>query len=216
MPTLTGRRTGLTCRPTMWWWPNSRFPSKRWLGARRSQGGGRPQRVQPVADRAGRELTTEASIVVVNEPEVAELSGASITATDDLPPSDGPPRRLRRADQIVIVTLGAAGALAVGPDGIDTVPGIGVEAVDTTGAGDCFLGALAASLAGGMDLSASLRRANRAAAWSVQRHGAVTAMPVAAEIDGKGEPTALTRGPWCRPWRREASRLRCAGACRSG
>ena len=61
-------------------------------------------------------------------------------------------------DQVVVVTLGAAGVVAVGPDGTIAVPGIDVPAVDTTGAGDCFLGVLAASLAAGLEWPASLHR----------------------------------------------------------
>ncbi len=130
----------------------------------------------------GRELAAAAAIVVLNEHELAELSGP-------VPSSGGPEmvRRLaagvRHPDQTVVVTLGAGGALAVGPNGADVVAGIPVRALDTTGAGDCFLALLAASLAGGLSLSDALRRANRAAARSVTRPGAADAMPSADEID---------------------------------
>jgi len=62
------------------------------------------------------------------------------------------------------------------------VPGRAVKAVDTTGAGDCFVGALAAQLADGAPLRAALAFANAAASISVQRMGAGPSMPTAAEV----------------------------------
>jgi len=63
-----------------------------------------------------------------------------------------------------------------------TVPGRIVKAVDTTGAGDCFVGALAAQLAQGAPLRDALGYANMAASICVQRMGAAPSMPTAAEV----------------------------------
>jgi ribokinase len=63
------------------------------------------------------------------------------------------------------------------------IAGRAVKAVDTTGAGDCFVGALAARLAGGADIHDALAYANAAASISVQRMGAAPSMPTAAEVD---------------------------------
>jgi ribokinase len=63
-----------------------------------------------------------------------------------------------------------------------TVQGRAVKAVDTTGAGDCFVGALASQLADGVPLRAALAFANAAASISVQRMGAGPSMPTAAEV----------------------------------
>jgi ribokinase len=57
-----------------------------------------------------------------------------------------------------------------------------VKAIDTTGAGDCFVGALAAQLSQGVDLRAALAFANAAASICVQRMGAGPSMPTAAEV----------------------------------
>jgi ribokinase len=57
-----------------------------------------------------------------------------------------------------------------------------VEAVDTTGAGDAFAGALAASLADGADLVSAAKRAVRVAAFSVTRHGAQPSYPTPADL----------------------------------
>jgi ribokinase len=58
-----------------------------------------------------------------------------------------------------------------------------VEAVDSTGAGDCFVGGLAASLWRGADMADALRFANLAASISVQRPGAGPSMPSLADVN---------------------------------
>ena len=63
------------------------------------------------------------------------------------------------------------------------VRGRPADAIDTTGAGDCFLGVLAAGLADGLLLPRALERANRAASIAVARLGTVPAMPTLAEVD---------------------------------
>ena len=61
-------------------------------------------------------------------------------------------------------------------------PGLSVTAVDTVGAGDCFVGSLACALSEGLEIEAALRFANAAAALSVTRPGAQAAMPLRNEI----------------------------------
>jgi ribokinase len=91
----------------------------------------------------------------------------------------------RRHDLTCVVTLGAAGALAVGPDFAVRVPVLPIEAIDTTGAGDAFVGVLAASLDLGHDLGGALRRASVAAGLACTRLGAQTSQPTAAEIEAR-------------------------------
>lgn len=62
------------------------------------------------------------------------------------------------------------------------IPGFHVEAVDTTGAGDCFNGALAVALARGLKMVDAARYANAAAALAVTRFGAQTSMPTDEEV----------------------------------
>lgn len=85
--------------------------------------------------------------------------------------------------QSVVVTLGAEGSLCVYEDQVIHVPSFKVKAVDTTGAGDCFGGALAASLASGHSLKDALHFANAAAALSVQKAGASPSMPTRTELE---------------------------------
>lgn len=114
--------------------------------------------------------------LIVNQHELAELAG-----TADL--EEG----LRRAERVgprrVIVTLGARGCVAAADGRRSTVPGLRVDVVDTTGAGDTFCGAYAASIAAGVSFDVALARANTAAALSCRRAGARGGMPSAAELE---------------------------------
>jgi len=72
----------------------------------------------------------------------------------------------------VVLTLGARGCLVGTASGIQTLPAVKVRAVDTTGAGDAFTGAIAARLAAGDDLPKACKLATRVAAYCVQQPGA--------------------------------------------
>ncbi|GAA4678784.1 ribokinase [Streptomyces chumphonensis] len=129
--------------------------------------------------------------LVVNEHEARALlrsptGGAPATgsadAADPAEPADAAGRAealRRRGPRSVVVTLGAAGALVCGPQGTEHVPAPAVEAVDATGAGDAFTGALAWRLALGEDLASAVRFAVRVGAASVTRPGAQTSYPAA-------------------------------------
>jgi ribokinase len=83
----------------------------------------------------------------------------------------------------VVRTLGEQGAELAGGDGALTVPAYPVAVVDTTAAGDCFIGVLAAAIDRGLGLPAALRRAATAAALACTRHGSQGSLPLAAETD---------------------------------
>lgn len=83
----------------------------------------------------------------------------------------------------LLVTLGAAGARYRGPGGGVEMPAFAVTPVDTTGAGDTFLGYFLAGLDAGQAPGAALRRAAAAAALQVTRPGAAEAIPQGAEVD---------------------------------
>ena len=83
----------------------------------------------------------------------------------------------------IVLTLGAAGAEAVTNSGSMRIPGRTVNVVDTTGAGDCFTGVLAAGLDRGLSLRDALDRANAAAALCCARPGTQGSMPEAEETD---------------------------------
>jgi len=83
----------------------------------------------------------------------------------------------------VLVTLGAEGVAWADADGTGRLPAPRVRAVDTTAAGDTFIGALAARLVAGRPVRESIAEAIRAAAICVTRPGAQAAMPTRAEVE---------------------------------
>ena len=85
--------------------------------------------------------------------------------------------------QNLIVTLGSKGALLVRNDSCIRIPTARVKAVDTTGAGDCFVGALTVALSEGKPMDEAIEFANQAATISVTRPGAQNAMPSRDEIE---------------------------------
>lgn len=110
-------------------------------------------------------------LLIVNEHEAAWL-GAADAAT------------LHRQLGVGIVrTMGEAGAEYATSAGAGQVQAVTVQAVDTTGAGDCFAGVLAAALDRGAGLPDAMRRACAAAALACTRPGAQAAMPDAAETN---------------------------------
>jgi ribokinase len=122
-------------------------------------------------------------ILVLNETELAVLARTDVGEGDTPARIADIARGLhRRSDQVICVTLGKRGAVALVAGEPIVIPGRAVTAVDTTGAGDCFVGALAARLSGGAALRAALEYANLAASICVQRPGAGPSMPTADEV----------------------------------
>jgi ribokinase len=113
----------------------------------------------------------EIDLLVANESEAATMS----------PDPMGIARRLRQG---LVVTRGAAGASVLLADGRQLdLPALAIEPVDTTGAGDTFVGVLAAAVDLGATLEDAVRRATAAAGLACLARGAQTAMPRAAAID---------------------------------
>lgn len=135
------------------------------------------------AQKMSPELLALVDILVLNETELGFLAGTELTDSDEAAKIIAVARELQvRVDQTICITLGKRGLLALAASQELAVPGRAVKAVDTTGAGDCFVGALASQLADGVPLRAALAFANAAASISVQRMGAGPSMPTAAEV----------------------------------
>ncbi len=126
--------------------------------------------------------------LVVNEAEAAFLLGVAPapkpTISQDFATATA---LLELGPRSVVVTLGGRGAVIVqsgddvAPGGVH-VPAQRVAAVDTTGAGDAFVGALAVALADGLDLESAIRKSTLVAAHAVTRRGAQGSYPTAAEV----------------------------------
>jgi ribokinase len=123
------------------------------------------------------EVLKALDVLVVNELEAEAVAGSAGGTPEDLA------RALAsRHGLACVVTLGGAGCLAVGAGEAWRVPALPVRPVDTTGAGDAFVGVLAAWLDGGEPLVEALRAASVAAACSCEQVGAQTAQPTRATI----------------------------------
>ena len=125
-------------------------------------------------------LLAATDLLVPNEHEAAALTGI----TDPHKAADA---LLEQVPELVI-TLGSAGSLYASRDGRKImVPALRVTAVDSTGAGDTFVGALSVALGEGRPMPEALAWASSAAALSVQRPGASASMPYRTEIDELAE-----------------------------
>jgi len=129
----------------------------------------------PAREALPAEIYRLSDVLCPNESETELLTGmqAGDEAAREL---------LRRGAGAVVLTLGERGCLVVDPDSARHVPVERVDAVDTTGAGDAFVGSLAYFLAAGRSLADAADRANRIAAISVRGRGTQTSFPTAADL----------------------------------
>lgn len=125
---------------------------------------------------AGRVDLADIDILTPNEQEFGALTGGQELAA-------GCRELLGRGPEAVIVTLGESGAYVSTRGGSFAVPAPKVKALDTTGAGDAFNGALAVALAEGKPLASAVAFANYAGALTVTRRQVVPALPTRAELD---------------------------------
>jgi len=126
-------------------------------------------------------LLKAVDLLVVNEFEAAQVAGAR--------EPEGPEealalaRELARRVPVAVVTLGARGLVWAGVEGEGVLPAFEVRAVDTTAAGDAFVGGLAAALAAGEPLQPALRFASAAGALAATRPGAQPSLPHRREAE---------------------------------
>ncbi|MCC8948090.1 ribokinase [Bradyrhizobium sp. Arg62] len=145
------------------------------------------------AKQADKALLDLVDILVLNETELGYLTGTELRDSDT-PERFSEAARALGQGRIVCVTLGKRGVLALVDNQPLLVPGREVKAVDTTGAGDCFVGALASQLAIGKPLGDALAYANAAASICVQRMGAAPSMPTADEVEDALSPSRPGEG----------------------
>jgi ribokinase len=150
------------------------------LAAARDRGVTSIINIAPLTDEAAR-LGRMADIVVANETEFELLAGRSELSASER--EEAMMRLSGETGQIIIVTLGAQGVVAVRDGALHRASGLAIEPVDTVGAGDTFCGYLAASLDAGMEFDAALRRAAVAGSLACLKPGAQPAIPDAREVD---------------------------------
>jgi ribokinase len=137
-----------------------------------------PAPIKPATEKILRNV----DYLVVNELELEASSGATVNPDDSTSVYAAIEKLHQHGPLSIIATLGARGALVSCPDGRYKAQGHKVNAVDTTGAGDCFIGAFAATLAKSDSVPDAIDFANKAAAISVTRPGAATSFPRVAEV----------------------------------
>lgn len=147
------------------------------------------------ARRCDPRLVAAAEVVTPNEAEVRALT--AIDPVDEVQCRQAARELLRQGTKNVVITLGGRGAYWASDQGEATFPAPTVHAVDTTGAGDAFNGALLACLVQGLDVPESIPYAIGVASLSVTRPGAAASLPTRAEtldfLDQHG-----IHGPWSR------------------
>jgi ribokinase len=121
-------------------------------------------------------------VLVANETEAAWLAGHLGC------PASAPGLHDRLGGVAVVLTRGGEGTHVAGREAAWHEPALAIEAVDTTAAGDCFVGVLAHRLDRGETLRAAVRRASVAAALCCTRPGSQGSLPLAAETDGFEPP----------------------------
>ena len=126
-----------------------------------------------------------ASFVAPNETELAILTGLPVGSEDEI--AAAAMRLVTQGNETVIVTLGARGSLLATQAGLKLIPPVTVRAVDTTGAGDAFIGSFARYFAAGLDLETALAKATRYAADSVTKRGAQKSFATEAEFEAPSQ-----------------------------
>lgn len=115
-----------------------------------------------------------------NETELSTLTGMPTSNLDEIKRAAS--RMVTMGVKNIIVTLGSKGVLWVNNTNSELIPAIKVKAVDTTGAGDSFIGSFAHYYAQGEDIPVALKHANQYAAVTVTRKGTQKSYPTATEL----------------------------------
>jgi ribokinase len=134
----------------------------------------------PAREQLPAEVYRYIDILCPNETETELLTGMPVATQNEAIAAARV--LLDRGVGTVILTLGARGSLLVTPETAQAVPTPSVRAVDTTGAGDAYVGSLAYFLAAGKPLPVAMERASRIAAISVQAPGTQRSFPNAADL----------------------------------
>ena len=123
----------------------------------------------------------KARFLIVNEPEAEALSGIQIRGIDEA--RQAAKQMLEAGIPHLIITLGSKGSLYMDQAGMYIeMPAFSVDVVDTTAAGDTFIGAFAAKYAAGEEIRESLHYATAASALAVSAAGAQSSIPTGEQV----------------------------------
>jgi ribokinase len=129
----------------------------------------------------GADLLKHVTYVKPNETEAERLTGVAVRDEDSA--RQAAAKLLASGVRYAVITLGTKGALWTDGQRSGLIPGLRVQAVDSTAAGDAFSGALACGVARGQALDEAVRYATAVAALSVTRLGAQPSLPTSEEVE---------------------------------
>ena len=132
----------------------------------------------PISGTIEQELLNATDVLVINEHEFTSIFNAPL---DSL--LNGKANRPEQFSGTLVITLGDKGVSIWDDDESIKQEGRNVDVLDSTGAGDCFMGYLASALHEKQELSSAIKLANVAASISVTRAGAASSIPVREEVE---------------------------------
>jgi ribokinase len=135
----------------------------------------------PAPSRDIGDILANVDLLCPNASEASALTGMKIDGIDGA--KEAGRKLMRLGIGTVVLTLGKSGALLMREGGAEHIPSPEVSALDTTGAGDAFVGALALSMANGSGIDEAVRFANVAAAISVTKEGTQAGLPTFEEVE---------------------------------
>ena len=147
----------------------------------------------PANDNVDLEHITKCEFYSPNETELGRLTHLPVESIDQI--KDAAHSLVDQGVKNVIVTIGSRGALWVCADHEELIPSYKVNAVDSIGAGDSFVGAFAHYYTNGEAIPTALRHANAYAAVTVTMSGSQTSYPSAAELPQLQEQLGITVDP---------------------
>lgn len=135
----------------------------------------------PAPEGYPKDILSKVDIITPNETELEILTSQKISSQEDI--IKGAKKLIKQGTRQVIVTIGSKGAMYVDEEGHKYYPTRKVVPVDTTGAGDCFNGALAVGLSEALSIDEAIKFANIAASISVTKKGAQSSVPSRKDVD---------------------------------